>query len=118
MTDMSSNYVRREMLPSKPPPERIAGPILWARKNLFATPGDALMTLLAVLFLAWLLPNIYNFTIGRAVFDGTVEDCRVANVGACWIYIEARITFFIYGFYPAAEYWRVNLVFLMLALLL
>ena len=119
MTDLSAtNYVRRDMLPSKPPPERISGPILWAKKNLFATPGDALMTLLGVLFLAWLLPNVYNFTIGSAVFDGTVEDCRVANVGACWIYIEARITFFIYGFYPSAEYWRVNLVFLMLALLL
>ena len=118
MTDLSSNYVRSEMLPSKPPPERIAGPILWARKNLFATPGDTLMTLLGALFLAWLLPNIYNFTIGNAVFDGTVEDCRSANVGACWIYIEARITFFIYGFYPTTEYWRVNIVFLMLALLL
>lgn len=118
MTDLSSSYVRGEMLASKPPPERTSGPILWARKNLFATPGDALMTLLAVLFLAWLLPNLYNFTIGNAVFDGTVEDCRVANVGACWIYIEARITFFIYGFYPMTEYWRVNIVFLLLALLL
>ena len=118
MTDLSSSYIRRDMLPSKPPPERIAGPILWARKNLFATPGDTLMTFLGLLFLAWLLPNIYSFTIGNAVFDGTVEDCRVANVGACWIYIEARITFFIYGFYPAAEYWRVNIVFLLLALLL
>jgi general L-amino acid transport system permease protein len=118
MTDLSANYVRHEMLPSKPPPDRIAGPLLWARKNLFATPGDALMTLLAVLFLFWLLPNLYSFAIGNAVFDGTVEDCRVLNVGACWIYVEARITFFIYGFYPAAEYWRVNLVFLMLALLL
>ncbi len=118
MSDLSTTYVRSEMLPSKPAPERTSGPILWAKKNLFATPGDALMTLLGVLFLAWLLPNLYTFTIGNAVFDGTVEDCRVANVGACWIYIEARITFFIYGFYPAAEYWRVNLVFLMLALLL
>lgn len=118
MTDTSSNYVRRDMLPGRPPPARIAGPILWARKHLFATPGDTLMTLLGVLFLAWLFPNLYNFTIGHAVFEGTVEDCRVANVGACWIYVEARITFFIYGFYPAAEYWRVNLVFLMLALLL
>ncbi len=118
MTDLSTSYVRREMLPSKPAPERTSGPILWAKKNLFATPGDAVMTLLGVLFLAWLLPNVYSFVIGNAVFDGTVEDCRVANVGACWIYIEARITFFIYGFYPATEYWRVNIVFLLLALLL
>jgi general L-amino acid transport system permease protein len=115
---MDNSYVRQQMLDSKPAPVRTSGLGLWLRKNLFATPGDAIMTFLAALFLIWLVPQVYSFLIGNAVFDGTVEDCRVANVGACWIYIEARITFFIYGFYPATEYWRVNIVFAMLALLL
>lgn len=118
MSDLSNNFVRQEMTPSRPAPVRTTGPGAWMRANLFSTPGNAVLTILAALFLVWLLPMLYNFLIGRAVFDGTVEDCRVANVGACWIYIEARITFFIYGFYPAAEYWRVNTVFLLLALLL
>jgi len=56
--------------------------------------------------------------IGNAVFSGTVEDCRVENVGACWIYVQARITFFIYGFYPVEEYWRPNIVFGLGALLI
>lgn len=116
MTDIG--YVRSEMAASRPAPQRTSGPILWLRQNLFATPADAIMTFLVVLFLAWLIPHIYSFMIGNAVFSGTVEDCRVANVGACWIYIQARITFFIYGFYPQAEYWRVNIVFVLLALLL
>jgi general L-amino acid transport system permease protein len=115
---METSYVRDQMVDSRPAPVRTSGLGLWLHKNLFATPGDAIMTLLGVLFLVWLVPQVYNFLIGNAVFDGTVEDCRVANVGACWIYIEARITFFIYGFYPATEYWRVNIVFAMLAVLL
>ena len=113
-----SHYVRDQMLENKPAPMRTSGVGAWLRKNLFATPGDAVMTIAAMAFLIWIVPGIYNFLIGNAVFTGTVEDCRVANVGACWIYIQARITFFIYGFYPAAEYWRVNIVFVLLALLL
>lgn len=111
-------FVRTEMAPSRPAPQRTSGPLLWLRQNLFATPGDAIMTLLVLLFLYWLIPQIYNFMIGSAVFSGTVEDCRVENVGACWIYVQARITFFIYGFYPPSEYWRVNTVFALLAVLL
>lgn len=118
MSDLSSNFVRQEMAPSRPAPVRTTGPGAWMRTNLFSTPGNAVLTILAALFLVWLVPMLYNFLIGHAVFSGTVEDCRVADVGACWIYIQARITFFIYGFYPGAEYWRVNTVFLLLALLL
>jgi len=115
---MDTSFVRGQMAESRPAPVRTSGIGLWLRKNLFATPGDAIMTFVAALFLIWLVPQIYNFVIGKAVFSGTVEDCRVADVGACWIYIQARITFFIYGFYPAAEYWRVNIVFALLAILL
>jgi general L-amino acid transport system permease protein len=40
------------------------------------------------------------------------------NVGACWAYVASEIEFFIYGFYPMAEYWRPNLVFALFALLI
>ena len=114
----TQSFVRDTMVESRPAPVRTSGVALWVRTNLFATPGDALMTILGALFLVWLVPIIYNFFIGHAVFSGTVEDCRVENVGACWIYIESRITFFIYGFYPSELYWRVNIVFALLAVLL
>ncbi|MEO6780925.1 MAG: amino acid ABC transporter permease, partial [Bradyrhizobium sp.] len=39
-------------------------------------------------------------------------------VGACWPYVEAKFTQFIYGFYPDAERWRANLTFLLAAVLL
>ena len=39
-------------------------------------------------------------------------------VGACWPYVQAKFSQFIYGFYPEPERWRVNLTFLLAALLL
>jgi general L-amino acid transport system permease protein len=39
-------------------------------------------------------------------------------VGACWPYIGAKLDQFIYGFYPAAERWRVKLTFLLAVVLL
>lgn len=119
MTDLTNDlaFVRTEMAPSQPPPVRTSGIGLWLRKNLFASLGDTVMTLLAVLFLVWALPPLYNFFIGHAVPPGgTVEQCRVENVGACWAYVASEIEFFIYGFYPMEEYWRPNLVFVLLAL--
>jgi general L-amino acid transport system permease protein len=112
------------MVPPQPAPVRTTGMVAWARQNLFATPFDAVMTVIGVAFLIWAIPPIYNFIFptflgGDAVAPGgTVEDCRAAGAGACWAYISARMSFFIYGFYPPAEYWRPNLVFLLGALLI
>ena len=40
------------------------------------------------------------------------------HVGACWPFIQAKFSQFIYGFYPEPERWRVNLTFLIAAILL
>ncbi len=121
MTDMlsSDHYVRDQMLEQQPAPRRTTGVVAWMRTNLFATFGDSVLTVLACAFLLWLLPQLYGFLIGNAVPPGgTVEQCRVENVGACWAYIGSEIDFFIYGFYPATEHWRVNIVFALLAVLI
>jgi general L-amino acid transport system permease protein len=117
MTDVA--FVRAEILGSEPAPRRESGVWAWLRKNLFATLSDTVLTVLGVLFLFWIVPPLYGYLIGNAVPPGgTVEQCRVENVGACWAYIASEIEFFIYGFYPMAEYWRPNLVFAMLAVLI
>lgn len=115
MTDTA--FVRDTLVPAQAAPRRGVGAWVWMRKNLFATPLDALLTVLGALILIWAVPPIYNVMIGHAVPPGgTVEQCRAATDGACWAYIASEIEFFIYGFYPMAEYWRPNLVFAMLAL--
>ena len=114
-----ASFVRTTLEAPQPAPRRTSGAILWIRKNLFATPTDAILTLLGIAFLFWAVPPIFGFLIGQAVPPGgTVEDCRAVGAGACWAYIAARINFFIYGFYPIDQYWRPNIVFAMLAVLL
>lgn len=116
MTDVA--FVRDRMEESLPAPRRTTGVIAWAQHNLFATPTDTVLTILGALFLVWIVPPLYGFFIGNAVFPGgTVEDCRVQGVGACWAYIASSMNFFIYGFYPIGEYWRVNIVYVLLAVL-
>ncbi len=38
------------------------------------------------------------------------------EAGACWAFIQSRLSLFIDGFDPEAERWRVNLAFVMLIL--
>jgi general L-amino acid transport system permease protein len=112
-------YVRSDMEPARPAPMRTSGAIAWAQKNLFASPADTVLTLVSVAFLAWIVPPLFNFLIGHAVFPGgTPDDCRVVGAGACWAYVASEMEFFIYGFYDVAEHWRPNLVFAMGAALL
>jgi general L-amino acid transport system permease protein len=72
-----------------------------------------------VLFLIWIIPPIYGWFIGNAVWPGgTVEQCRLEVAGACWAYIGSEIEFFIYGFYPLGETWRVNVFYVLLVVLI
>nr|WP_284392850.1 amino acid ABC transporter permease [Devosia yakushimensis] len=116
---MDHVFIRQEMVEARQPPRGTDGPIAWLRRSLFASPSDALLTILGLLFLLWAIPPIYNFLIGHAVMPGgTVEECRAEGAGACWAYIYARFNFFIYGFYPIDQYWRPNIVFIMGAALI
>lgn len=117
MTDIG--FVRSELVTARPAPVRTTGVIAWAQKNLFSTPLDTVLTILGLLFLAWVIPPLFGFFIGNAVGpNGTVEQCRMENAGACWAYIAAEMEFFIYGFYDIPEQWRPNIVFALGALLL
>ena len=108
-------FVRQEEAPAAPPPVRQVGLVGWLRKNLFASPGDALLTVLALLFLAWTLPKLLEWAFFDAVWTGTDRSaCLGDDVGACWAFVKAKFSQFIYGRYPIGERWRVDLFFLML----
>ncbi len=110
-TESEFYYVRDSEAPKLPPPRRETGVFHWLRTNLFSSFGNTILTIVTVIFLAWLLPILYDFLIGKAVFSGSMDDCRVPGVGACWYYIQQRASFMTYGFYPISEYWRPNTVF-------
>ncbi len=87
----------------------------WIRKNLLATPLDALLTL-AVLGLAfWLVPPFVRWALIDAHWLGSSRDACTGQ-GACWVFVRARFPQFLYGFYPEGERWRPNAALFALAL--
>ncbi|MEQ1770123.1 MAG: amino acid ABC transporter permease [Devosia sp.] len=112
MTDDSLLYVRASEAPKLPPPGRTTGVVHWLQTNLFSSVSNTILTIATGLFLLWLIPLLYNFLIGKAVFNGTMDDCRAETFGACWVFVKARINIMFYGFYPVSEIWRPNLVFI------
>ena len=113
-------YIRTEAVEAMPPPVLVRGPLAWLRDNLFATPLQTVLTLAALYLVYVAVPPIINFFFVDAVWTGNDrEACREdvigRPVGACWAYVIDRINYFVYGSYPAADRWRVNVFFVLLA---
>lgn len=85
----------------------------WTRANLFSTPINTVLTLVALGLLYAVLPPFVDWAFLTADWRGdTRADCT--SGGACWVFIRARFDQFIYGFYPAMERWRVDAAFVVL----
>ncbi|ESR23342.1 amino acid ABC transporter permease [Lutibaculum baratangense] len=109
-------FVREQMVEAMPPPGVRRGAGDWFRRNLFSSVPNGIMTILALLFLAWSIPPLIQWAFIDAVWEGTNrEACLGPDVGACWAFVKAKFGQFIYGRYPIGERWRVDLVFLLLA---
>jgi general L-amino acid transport system permease protein len=82
--------------------------IAWARRNLFSSPLNALLTAVAVWLFFVTVPPLLEWAFVSAQFlGGSREDCT--GEGACWVFVRVHLPQFLYGFYPEAERWRVNL---------
>lgn len=122
MSDTSAFFVRKDMLPQQPPPGREAGPIKWARENLFSSPLNIALTLIGVgavvllisEFAPWFLHSVWNaenLAECRAIIAATWGEG--AN-GACWAVIKERWPQYLFGFYPSELYWRPVLAFILM----
>jgi general L-amino acid transport system permease protein len=113
--ETSVAFVRTQEVPASPPPANITGLQGWMRENLFPTPIQSVLTVVMggiAAYIAWL---VLDWAVIHAVFVGeTGEACRGEGRqdGACWAMAGARFGQWIYGFYPIAERWRVNIVFI------
>jgi general L-amino acid transport system permease protein len=124
MSDIAAlSFVRAELVPARAAPIKTTGFVGFLRTRLFNSPTNILLTLVSLILL-WLtvIPAI-KFLLVDAVWHGTDRNACLAEnaghvVGACWPYVQAKFSQFIYGFYPEPERWRVNLTFLLAALLL
>jgi general L-amino acid transport system permease protein len=124
MSDVAaSSYVRDALVPERPAPIKTTGFVGFLRTRLFNSPTNILLTVLGALLIWFTVIPALRFLLVDAVWQGNDRNACLAEnaghpVGACWPYINAKITQFIYGFYPGAERWRVNLTFFLAAVLL
>jgi len=113
----SKAYVRRESTPELPPPASMVGVVGWLRANLFSSPGNIVLTIVAGLIALWIIPGFVRFLITDAVWTGADREACIAKngvvPGACWAFVKDRISFFIYGFYPFEARWRVDVFFVL-----
>src|SRR5262249_43235129 len=77
---------------------------------LFDGPFNTALTLVGIVIIAALVWPTVKFLFIDAVWTGSSRvDCLSETVGrevgACWPFIKAKFTQFMYGFYPASEQW-------------
>ncbi len=101
--------------PDLPPPRFSLGPLAWLKENLFGSATNVVLTCLSLYFLWITVPPLLEWAWFDASISGeSRNDCRAHGPGACWAFIHNRFQLFVYGFYPEAERWRVNLAFILL----
>jgi general L-amino acid transport system permease protein len=111
---MTTSQQRHVDLP--PPPTSIGG-LGWLRKNLFDSPLNGALTLLALYVLYRVVPPLVEWALIRADWRGSRSaDC--SRAGACWVFIRVHLNQFMYGFYPVDQQWRVNLAVALLGALI
>lgn len=116
-----SHFVSKETIQASPPPANLVGPVAWMREHLFGSVFNTVATILIALFLLWVVPPFLDFVWIDAVWTGKDREACIFNeahpiVGACWAFITDRFNFFIYGTYPPAERWRIDVFFALLTI--
>jgi general L-amino acid transport system permease protein len=95
----------------------------WARANLFNSWLNAVLTAAVLALIVAVGWPLLKFLLIDAVWDGASRiDCLAekgrSEIGACWPFIGAKLRQLMYGFYPVAEQWRVNVTALLGVVLL
>ncbi|WP_398465338.1 amino acid ABC transporter permease [Tardiphaga sp.] len=116
-------YVAKTMIEPRTAPVRTTGVFGFVRTRLLNSPTNILLTIACILLLWFTIIPTLKFLLVDAVWHGSDRNACLPEsvgrpVGACWPFIEAKLSQFIYGFYPEAERWRVDLTFLIGVLLL
>jgi general L-amino acid transport system permease protein len=124
MSDLAAPvFIRQELVPERPAPIKTTGFVGFLRTRLFNSPTNILITIVSALLLWFTVIPSVKFLVIDAVWSGKDRNACLAEnaghvVGACWPYVQAKFTQFMYGFYPEQERWRANLTFILAAILL
>ena len=85
-------------------------------KHINTNNFNAILSLFIIFVIIKSTPPILSWFVIDASFAGDSKDVCTGS-GACWTYIKVWMRRFMYGMYPNAEQWRINLSFVALALL-
>jgi general L-amino acid transport system permease protein len=99
--------------PNAPPPPNTTGVVGWLRHNLFNGWFSSLTTVMATILLGYIALAFYDWAFVRAVWEAeNLQGCRLAEggIGTCWAGIIHWFPRFIYGRYPDAEVWRIDVM--------
>jgi general L-amino acid transport system permease protein len=92
---------------------RVAKALDWARRNLFSSPFNGVLTVITVALLLYVVPSLFRWAVLNATISGTSR-AACGGDGACWTFIRSRLPLFFVGRYPADERWRVLAALLVL----
>ena len=80
-------------------------------KNINPSNFNAALSLCIIFLIIFALPPLLNWFIFDANIAGDTKEACTGG-GACWVYIKVWFNRFMYGMYPNAEQWRINLTFI------
>ncbi len=111
-------FVRTTEAPSLPPPSNAAGPFKWLKDNLFATPANSLLTIIAILVIYAVVTGTFPWMFNGVWNSSSLAGCREVldgTTGACFAVLVERWNQLLFGFqYPTELYWRPGLAFVLL----
>ena len=99
--EASGSIIHYRDEPSQPPPKLEVGLVGWLRQNLFGSPADAVVTVLASLLILFVVISFFDWSIGSANWFTIINNQRL---------------FMMESFEPAFA-WRIDIIVLLAALL-
>jgi len=87
------------------PPVTSIGAIGWARKNLFSSWLNSILTLLILFVFYKIVPPFIRWAFIDSVWWTSGSACKNA-AGACWSVVTSNLRFILFGFYPYEQQWR------------
>jgi general L-amino acid transport system permease protein len=89
------------------------------RRNLFGNLPSSVATIVMLGLAVWLIPQLLNWAIFKAVVVANAEQCQAARgIGACWGVITEKYRLIIFGRYPFEQQWRPEVATIALVALL
>ena len=110
-------YVREKEIRPLPPPLTEVGAIGWMKQNLFSGWFNSFLTLFSIYFIVILLADFIPWAWGGHWHTKSLRECLDLDPNvACFSVLTARWKQLLFGLYPAEEYWRPTLTFVLLVL--